>query len=56
MQTAEQIEKISALHKAINKLSSLEKYNKVENSLLEYAKLQMPSYQTPAQTRRGRTR
>ena len=48
MQTAEQIEKISALHKAINKLSSLEKYNKVENSLLEYAKLQMPSYQTPA--------
>lgn len=48
MQTAEQLEKISALHRAINKLSSLEKYKKVENSLLEYAKLQMPSYQTPA--------
>ena len=48
MQTAEQLNKISALQKAINRLSVLEKHDKVQNSLLEYAKFQMPEYQTPA--------
>ena len=48
MQTAEQIDKISALQKAINRLSVLEKHDKVQGSLLEYAKFQMPEYQTPA--------
>ena len=48
MQTAEQLDKISALQKAINRLSVLEKHNKVQGSLLEYAKFQMPEYQTPA--------
>ena len=48
MQTAEQLTKISALQKAINRLSVLEKHDKVQKSLLEYAKFQMPEYQTPA--------
>ena len=48
MQTAEQLDKISALQKAINRLSVLEKHDKVQGSLLEYAKFQMPEYQTPA--------
>jgi predicted phage terminase large subunit-like protein len=48
MQTAEQIDKISALQKAINRLSVLEKHDKVQGSLLEYARFQMPEYQTPA--------
>ena len=48
MQTAEQIDKISALQQAINRLSVLEKHDKVQGSLLEYAKFQMPEYQTPA--------
>ena len=48
MQTAEQLNKISALQKAINRLSVLEKHDKVQGSLLEYAKFQMPEYQTPA--------
>ena len=48
MQTAEQLTKISALQKAINRLSVLEKPDKVQKSLLEYAKFQMPEYQTPA--------
>ena len=48
MQTAEQLTKISALQKAIKRLSVLEKHDKVQKSLLEYAKFQMPEYQTPA--------
>ena len=48
MQTAEQLDKISALQKAINRLSVLEKHDKVQGSLLEYARFQMPEYQTPA--------
>ena len=48
MQTAEQLDKISALQKAINRLSVLEKHDKVQSSLLEYARFQMPEYQTPA--------
>ena len=45
--SAEQINKLQALQKAVNQLNKLEKKTKIQESVLEYAKFQMPDYQTP---------
>ena len=44
--SAEQINKLQALQKAVNQLNKLEKKTKIQESVLEYAKFQMPDYQT----------